>query len=372
FQVGGLGIMTLTTFFAFVMGGSSSLKEYASLRSMLGEENIGRIRRTVVRIALMTFVIELIGTIALYALTGTGLHANDGERLFFSMFHAVSAFCNAGFTIAAENIATQGIQSNFPFLGAVMALVVLGGLGFPVLSNIWAVLLRRPAGTGMRRLTVHSKLVLITSAVLLLIGAAGIAILEQDRSMEHFKTVELLFHSLFQSVCARTAGFNTVGVAALSAPTGMLLMLLMWIGASPGSTGGGIKTTSIALAVLNIRSLASGRTKVEVFKKRVSDLAIVRAFSTIILSVLFAATMFFLLVLIEDTPFRDLAFETVSALGTVGLSAGVTPELSPVGKGLLIVTMLAGRVGLFAFVLALTPRKSEGVYEYTEENVLVT
>lgn len=362
-QAGGLGIMTLTTFFAYILGSGANLKEYTTMQTLLGEESVGRIRQTIVTITLTTIVLEAFGALAIFEASG-GIPAAEGRRVFFAVFHAVSGFCNAGFTLTTHNLAEKGLVDNAGFQAVIMMLVVLGGLGFPVLSNLGASFMQR-AGSVQARLSLHTKIVLVTTGALLLLGTAGIFLLEADGEIS---IVEALFHS----VSARTAGFNTVDIGSLAPATLFLLVFLMWIGASPGSTGGGVKTTTAALAFLNIRAIASGRNRVEVFGKQVASSAIVRAFSTALLSFGFIATAVFILLLSERQNFLDLLFEVVSAMSTVGLSTGVTPTLSIVGKIIIILSMFFGRVGLLAVVVAFTRRREEGSYEYVPENVLVT
>lgn len=363
-QAGGLGIMTLTTFFAYILGSGANLKEYATMQTLLGEEGVGRIRRTIVTITLTTIVLEAFGALALFEASGD-IPAAEGRRVFFAVFHAVSGFCNAGFTLTTHNLAESGLVNNAGFQAVIMMLVILGGLGFPVLSDLGTSFTQK-AGSVQARLSLHSKIVLVTTGVLLLLGTAGIFLLEADGG--GISIVEALFHS----VSARTAGFNTVDIGSLAPATLFLLVFLMWVGASPGSTGGGVKTTTVALAFLNIRAVASGRSTVEVFGRQVASSAIVRAFSTALLSFGFIAMAVFILLLTERQNFLDLLFEVVSAMSTVGLSMGVTPTLSMVGKIVIILSMFFGRVGLLAVVVAFTRRREEGSYEYVPENVLVT
>lgn len=371
-QVGGLGIMTLTTFFGFVIGGSSRLKEYATLQSLVGEENLGEIRRTVFEIALLTFLIEAVGAGMLYMVVEkTGV---TGQPLFFSVFHSISAFCNAGFTLTTENLAHPLLQNNTGFLGAIMVLVICGGIGIPVLGNIRETL----AGIIMRktlrpRLSLHSKLVAITSLVLILGGALLLIALERETTGAGMTGPEQMLSSVFQSVIARTAGFNTVDIGAMTPAALFIIIILMWVGASPGSTGGGVKTSTVAVALLNIRMLLTGRKHIEVFRKAVAPVAVMRAFSTIALSFAFIALSLFLLLLVEQAPFLALLFEVVSALSTVGLSTGITASLSTPGKWIIIVTMIAGRVGLLAILLAITRgRRDTEQYSYATENVVIT
>jgi Trk-type K+ transport system membrane component len=371
-QIGGLGIMTLTTFFAFMMGGGTRLKEYSTMQSLLGEESLGKIKRTILQIALVTFTIEGIGAFALYEFSEGMNFASQKERVLFSLFHAVSGYCNAGFASTTENLADVALRFNSGVLTTIMVLVVIGGLGYPVLLNL-GTLLRIRSGTFIqRRLSVHTKLVLSTTTFLLVAGSIGFFLLEQDNTLRGLSFGRQLMASLFHSVSARTAGFNTVDIGALTAPTLFFVMVLMWIGASPGSTGGGVKTTTIALALLNILAIASGRNTVEVFKRRVSDISIVKAFSTVLLSFSFIALAFFCLLLSERAPFEALLFEVVSAASTVGFSTGLTPQLSGTGKFIIILCMFVGRVGFLATIVALVRHRFEGRYDYTRENVFVT
>jgi Trk-type K+ transport system membrane component len=342
------------------------------MQSLLGEEGVGKIRATVVRIALVTFFFEAVGALLLYTSVGAGEFATDGKRIFFAVFHSISSFCNAGFTLTTENLAASFLQFNVGLNMTVMGLVVLGGLGFPVLSNLGTFLSIRPPHEPRPRLTLHSKVVLLTTGALLLIGAVGFFILEDDNLLAQLSLEQRVLASVFHSVSARTAGFNTVDIGALSVPTLFLLTLLMWIGASPGSTGGGIKTTSFTLSLLNIYSIASGRNKVELFRKQAADISIVKAFSTIVISFFVINGALYALLLTEQYSFQVLLFEVVSAVGTVGFSTGITADLTVGGKSIIILCMFVGRVGLLAMLVAMTRRRDSEHYDYTQEQVLVT
>jgi Trk-type K+ transport system membrane component len=253
-----------------------------------------------------------------------------------------------------------------------MVLIVLGGLGFPVLSNIGTRIIAAVRTRTRCRLSLHSKLVLLTTVILLVVGSVGIFLLEQNGILRDLSFAEKTLASVFHSVTSRTAGFNVLNTGSCTVPTLFLLILLMWIGASPGSTGGGIKTTTAALTILKMHAIASGRTKVEIFRKRVPEIAITKAFTTVLLSFFFVAGALFCLLLTEHGSFEQLLFEVVSALSTVGLSTGITPQLTLAGKLIITICMIAGRVGLLAIIIALTPRRFEGRYGYTEENILIT
>jgi potassium uptake TrkH family protein len=374
-QIGGLGIMTLTTFFAVVAGGKRNLKEYTALRELLGEESLGKVKTILFQIGFYTFLIEAVGALLIYY-TLTPTHLPKGATpFFFSLFHSVSAFCNAGFSLLSENLSNVYYYNRTPFLYIIIVLLVIGGLGFPVLSSCttWIIgkVLRKPNV----RLTVHARIVLTSSAFLLVAGTAGFWMLEGGRNLYPFTAFEQMTQALFHSAVSRTAGFNTLDIASFSTATLFFTIVLMWIGASPSSTGGGIKTTTATLALLNIYAIASGRNKIELFHRKISDLTITRAFSTALLSLLYIATALFVLLITEQErgfPFEALLFEVVSAVSTAGLSTGITPALSDAGKLVIIFSMLIGRVGFLTVVIALTRKRVEVDYDYAEESVLVS
>jgi trk system potassium uptake protein len=372
-QVGGLGIMTLTTFISIFMGGSTQLKEYSTIQNILGEENLGNIKKTIRNIAIVTFAIEILGSISIYQSLNASQFKNASDHLTFSIFHSVSAFCNAGFSLTKENLANPNLQYNYGILFTIMAMIVIGGIGFPVIVNLLKYFTSVSKRTRVKnRLTTHTKIVLITTFFLIFFGTIFIFFLEKGNAFKWLSLDQQIIASLFHSISARTAGFNSVDISSLSVQASFILMILMWIGASPASTGGGIKTTSFALAFINLYAIASGRKNVNIFKKQIPDIALTKAFSTIILSITYLGMVIFLLLLTEKLKFEDIIFEAISALGTVGLSTGITPLLSDVGKGIIILTMFIGRIGLFTFFLIIIRRKSEGRFEFTQDNILIT
>lgn len=370
-QIGGLGIMTLTTFFAFMMGSGKNLREYATLQTLMVEESIGAIRQTIIGITVTTFLFEAAGAFLIYSYTTDLQFSSLQDRVFFSVFHAVSAFCNAGFSTVSENLSHPLLQWNLPFLTTVMVLITIGGIGYPVLSDLGKALstFKKPVRA---RLAVHTKLVLTVSGILIVFGTLMLFLLERNGIFAGYTVEMQVFQSLFHSVTSRTAGFNTINIGSLSVASLFLIIVLMWIGASPGSTGGGIKTTTFALAVLNIRAIVTARNRVETFGRQVSDLALTKAFSTTLLSFMFIGAGLFALLITEPFPFEQIMFEVVSAMGTVGLSTGITMSLSSAGKLILVCIMLAGRVGLLSTVMALTPRRDHPRYEFPKENIIVT
>ncbi len=371
-QLGGLGIMTFTSFFALIGGAPRGLREYTTLRSLLGEESLARIRSTVVAIVLVTFVCEVLGAVALYHFWPEHTASGQGPRWWMAVFHAVSAFCNAGFALLSDNFADAGLARCAPVLWISMGLVIVGGIGFPVIRDlttwVWA---RRARRYPYPRLSLHTRLVLLMTLILIVVGAIGLYLLEGTRAFAHFGNPYAPLAALFHSVSARTAGFNTVDIRTLGPAASFLLIGLMWIGASPGSTGGGVKTTTVAVAVMNMYALAQGQERVELFHRQIAPIVVVRAFATVILSFFFIAGMLFLLLITENADFLDLLFELVSAVSTVGLSRGITPDLSPLGKLLTTVAMFFGRVGLLTIVMTLIPARPVRRIDYPQETVLV-
>ncbi len=371
-QLGGLGIMTLTTFLALFFSGSISVRERLMLSTILSEENLGEVTSLLVRIAVYTFIIEAIGAGLLYLSYGVE-QGFDLRKFWFAIFHAVSAFCNAGFSLYSENLANPEVQYNFSWTAIISVLIILGGLGVSVLSNLaelrpW----KSPVYRMQHRLTLHTKLVLVTTAVLLVAGTLVIAFFEWNHLYRDMPIAERLYRAFFFSVTARTAGFNIDPVEALSLPSVFFLLMLMWIGASPGSTGGGIKTTTFAVAALNVINIVRGKQRVEIFYRQIPIENIRRAFSIVLLTAFFIGAMTVLLLLFEpDQSLENLLFEVTSAVGTVGLSRGITSSLSWQSKIVIILAMFIGRVGILTFLFAVFRQEYEPRYKFPVENVIV-
>ncbi|MBL8113777.1 MAG: ATPase [Acidobacteria bacterium] len=372
-QAGGLGIMTLTTFLGLFLGGGRSLRHDAALQELVGEESFGRLRRVVATIGLATFALEGAGAMLLYRFREFPAEMRETSRIFESVFHAVSSFCNAGFALHSSNLAAEPFAANTGYQLVVMALITIGGLGFPVLSGLagFAAARVRP-GQPRRRLPLHVRLVLATSLVLTVGGGSLVYLLERDAALGPLSGAQQVLAAAFHSVSCRTAGFNTVDMAELSRPGVLVSIFLMWIGGSPASTAGGIKTTTLAIALLSVRATVHGMTKVEVFRREVAPNCVVKAFGTVLLSIVALGLGFFSLLLSERHEALPLLFETVSALSTVGLSMGVTPGLTDPGKLVVTLLMLVGRVGLLGTLVALTrPPGPRFGYDYVDEDILV-
>jgi len=369
-QLGGLGLMTFTAFFSLILGRDLSLRGELVLRDTLDVRTVGRITSLVIGILTITIIAEGIGTILLFVSWPTDL-PSTAHGIFWSLFHSVSAFSNAGFSLLPTNDFSI-YRGAFVVNYTLMALIVVGGVGFFVIQNLLRV---SPWGGGTDqkrpRLTLHTKLVLTITAVLILIGATLFFTLERNASMAGYTIGEQITASLFQAVTSRTAGFSTVPIGQLTYSAAFLLMILMFIGASPGSTGGGVKTSTIGILLGTIRSILKGRTETEIFNRTIPQDQVNRALAIIFIAFGVISASVFALLIVEGRPFMDVLFETISAFGTVGLTRGMTSELSSAGKVILIFTMLAGRIGPLTLALAIAERGVRGEYEYPQEYVML-
>jgi potassium uptake TrkH family protein len=372
-QVGGLGVMTLTTFFAALFAGGLSFRFRVLMRDMLSQDNISQVWTILSKIILFTAIFEIGGSIFLYLSLGGSFFAFDRTLFYDCFFHSVSAFCNAGFSLYSEGFMQADVSNNYTYLSTIMVLIVAGGLGFGLFANLIA---KRPWQSKIKRntlrLTMQSKLVLYTTIVLIIAGTMLIYFSDTNNTLAGLSEFEKLFHSLFWSVTSRTAGFNATDTAGLAPATMMLMIILMWIGASPGSTGGGIKTTTIGITFLALINQIRGNEKIRLFNRELAPESVKRAFLVVISSLLALGIGSTALVWVEPgKDAMDLIFETTSALGTVGLSRGITADLSVAGKYIIIFLMFIGRIGVLAFLLSFHNPGMPPKYNLPTENIIV-
>ncbi|KAA0993482.1 TrkH family potassium uptake protein [Dyadobacter aurulentus] len=382
-QIGGLGIMTFTGFFGYFFSGGFSYKNQLMFTELIGENKVSSVISTLYKIILVTFTFEIAGGILIYLSLDAGDFANPGERLYFTVFHAVMAFCNAGFSTLSDGLNHTGLRFNYSLQLSVILLYVMGGLGFGIIFNTYEWIRRwifnayhkvrfgRHYVHRARVIAFNSKIIAYTSFYLIIFGFLIVLLLERNHTLlEHESYFGKMVTALFIGTSPRSAGFNTVVMSELAFPTVMLIFLLMWIGAAPGSTGGGVKVTTFALATLNIFSLAKGKDRIEVFGRKISDDSISRAFAIISLSLIFlGAAIFTLAVTDPEKNLLSLAFETFSAYSTTGLSLGVTPHLSQAGRLVIIVTMFVGRVGSLTLLIALVRKAKPNNYQLPAEQM---
>ncbi len=291
------------------------------------------------------------------------------DALWLGIFHSISAFNNAGFSLFPNGLAESFFDGGKLYLIVIMLLITFGGLGFPVVGEI-AKNLFTPENVNVR-LSVFSKLVIIISFSFFIIGATSYYFLEENYTLKGLPLSEKIFHSIFYSITTRTAGFNTLAISDMGTPMVFFSFLLMWVGASPNSTGGGIKTSTFAVSFLHIFDLVKGRNRLDIFNRTISPASISRASATIVLSLFVIFIAIFSMVVVESFPFLDICFEVVSAFGTVGLTRGITPNLSDSSKIVISIVMFMGRVGVLTILIAFSPKSKVVNYRYPVEYVVV-
>lgn len=371
-QIGGLGIMTFSVYLFIYLRVGVSLRGRWAIQETLLHRPVGSLQDLVKGIFLMTICIEAVGALLLSLAFVPDLGWQKG--IYSAVFHSVSAFCNAGFSLYADSLV--GYRRNALVNLTVMGLIVLGGIGFLVIQEMLEIGWRRRKRR--TRISLHSKLVLLTSIFLILYGTALIGFLEAGHAFAGMSFMEGFWTALFQSVTARTAGFNTIDLNAFQAPTLFLIIFLMFIGASPGSAGGGVKTTTFALFLGILYNRIRGSAHTNLFRRTVPDEAVTRALTLVLLAISLIGIALFGLLIAQsyvDTEnprgFLFYAFETVSAFGTVGLSLGATAELTSTGKIITIALMFVGRVGLLTLAFAIAGRRKPHAPRYAEENVMI-
>jgi trk system potassium uptake protein len=366
-QIGGLGIMTLSSSMAVIMGKNLQMREQVIMQDVLDTSGSEELLSLVVDIIKFTFTIEFIGAILLTI----GFYQDGfeiGQSIYYGFFHSIMAFCNAGF--ALFNNSFEDFKFNSFMHLTLVILILLGGIGFSVMKDIIRVVKARRS---FRNLTVHTKIVLITNILLMTFGTIYLFFGEFLHAFQEMSMWERLQVSFFQSVTTRTAGFNTINLNSLHPHSIYMMLLLMFIGASPGSTGGGVKTTTFAVLLQSVISTLKGKGDVEFFERTVPSQTVVKAIAIFIISLIVASSGILVMMRLEpDKSFLAVFFEVVSAFATVGLSLGITPFLSVFGKIAMIVLMFVGRVGPLTLVLAVGSRVVlPSKVEYPEGKVLI-
>lgn len=383
-QIGGLGIMTFAGMISFLVTGSVSIQNQLALRDMLSSSRMSNVISFISRVVVVTFTFEAIGAFFIYGTLSDQLFKSEGEKIFFSVFHSISAFCNAGFSTLSSGLYDGTVRFDYGLHWVVALLIIMGGMGFPVVFNIFTFLrikvtnaikklLKDPqTETYTNILQSTARLSLTTYFILLGFGFVAFFIFEYNHTLhEHTTMFGKITTSFFGSVSPRTAGFNTVDMLQLALPTVMIYFLLMFIGASPGSTGGGIKTTVAAVAFLNMKSVVLGHERAEAYRTEISVASIKRAFSIILLALLVLG-LAVLLLSIHDSEhgLLKLAFEAFSAFSTVGLSFAITAQLSMFGKLVIMAVMFIGRVGALTLLFAVVTKSGDRPYRYPSEDIM--
>lgn len=361
-QLGGLGFMTLATLFALVVGKRISLKDRLLLKEAINADSMEGIVRIIRKVLIFSFTIE--GIAAVILALRWALEMPFGQAVYYGIFHSVSLFNNGGFDLFGNSF--QYFTGDWLFNITASVLVVSGGLGFVVLNDLFEYRKKR-------RLSLQSKLVLSVSGSLIGIGALVLFIFEftNPHTLASLTWDEKIYASFFQSVSTRSSGTSTIDITEMRQATQFFFILLMFIGASPGSTGGGIKTTTFLIMIGAVYAMIRGNRDIVFFRHRVPKELLMRALTIIMVSLIIFMIVVMLLLTTEDAPFLALMFEAASAIGTVGLSVGVTPELSDWGKIIISLTMFIGRIGPLTIAYALRPRKEKRLYRHPEGRIII-
>ena len=364
-QIGGLGIMTISSAFAIILGQKMSLKRESIMQNVIGESNKLDMISLVRNVIVVTITLELLGAVILY-FTFISKSYSVNQAIYHSIFHSISAFCNAGFCLYPDSLVRYLDNFNINFV--ITSLIIMGGIGFPVMKDIQRTIKNK---FRFKRLSLHSKIVISATLILLLLGTMAFFISEYNNEMKGFSLLDRLFASYFQSVTTRTAGFNTMDTANLSKGSSFVSGILMFIGASPGSTGGGIKTTALVVVFIAVVAMFRGHKDVNIFKRKVSENIIKKVMALVAASIAFLALMIFLLLIFEPFTFEKTIFEAISAFGTVGLSMGITSQLSDAGRIIIVLLMYIGRVGPLTLMFAISQTKDRSYFTFTEEKISI-
>lgn len=364
-QIGGLGIITMGTLFALIIGRRITFRQRVVMQEAMNKITVGGVVRLAKYILIMTFVVEGIGAIILS--TRFIPIYGVGQGIWLSVFHSVSAFCNAGFDLIGN------FQSLTPFVNdpvvtlTVAFLIIIGGLGFVVIFE----LLEKKS---LKRLSLHSKIALSMTAFLLILGYIIVLALEfnNPETMGDLSIGGKLLSGFFHSVTPRTAGFNTLPMDKLMLGTIVMTMIFMFIGAGTAGTAGGVKVTTVGVIVASILSTLKGRKETESFNRKLPRDLVNKSLAIITLAMLWVITVIFILSITEDAPLQVIMFEAISAFGTVGLSLGITTQLSVVGKLVITITMFVGRIGPLTLFMALAQRRQvTTAISYPDEEIMI-
>ncbi|MFZ1702806.1 MAG: potassium transporter TrkG [Saprospiraceae bacterium] len=368
-QLGGLGVLTITNIFALIFKSTSSYRNRIMLSDMIKELDRNQTYKTLFKIIFLTFLIEAIGAIFIYFSITSSPGVSD-KPWFFSIFHSISAFCNGGFSTLSNSLYEESVRYNYFLQMIICWLIITGGLGYTVMINHYVqiknIFLSQLSSINilgfkykreLKHTSTNSRIVLTTTVILLISGTLLFFWSEYNDSLKEHDLFGKIVVSFFNSTTARTAGFNNIDMSTIGIPAIMLIMALMWVGASPGSTGGGIKTTTFAVVLLNLWNQIKGKEKLIIKLKEIPATAINQVNAVVILSIFAISFGTFLLSVFEpQILFKDILFECISAYSTVGLSVGITPKLSEAGHITLIIIMFLGRVSFLTFLIGLFSR----------------
>jgi Trk-type K+ transport system membrane component len=385
-QIGGLGVMTLTSFFALFFMGNTSLYNQLVVRDMVNSKSLGSLLSTLLYTLGFTLVIETMGMITIWLSIHGTMDMNLEEELAFAVFHSISAFCNAGFSTLPGNLGNPLMMNNHNlFYVLISILVILGGIGFPILVNLKEIIFYRlkrmtqfllrknkVSAKSVQLYNLNTRIVVTMTFLLLTVGTLILLAFEWNHAFVGMSIAEKCTHAFFNAACPRTAGFSSVDFSLFGIQSILIYILLMWIGGGAQSTAGGIKVNAFAVVVLNLAAVIRGSQRVEVHGRELAHDSIRRSNATVVMSLIILFVSIFLLSWLEPTlPLLSLTFEAVSALSTVGSSLNLTPLLQESSKLVIVVLMFVGRVGLITMMLGIVKQKKNTKYKYPSDNIII-
>lgn len=385
-QIGGLGVMTLTSFFALFFMGNTSLYNQLVVRDMVNSKSLGSLLSTLLYTLGFTLVIETMGMITIWLSIHGTMDMNLEEELAFAVFHSISAFCNAGFSTLPGNLGNPLMMNNHNlFYALISILVILGGIGFPILVNLKEIIFYRlkrmtqfllrknkVSAKSVQLYNLNTRIVVTMTFLLLTVGTLILLAFEWNHAFAGMSIAEKCTHAFFNAACPRTAGFSSVDFSLFGIQSILIYILLMWIGGGAQSTAGGIKVNAFAVVVLNLAAVIRGSQRVEVHGRELAHDSIRISNATVVMSLIILFVSIFLLSWLEPTlPLLSLTFEAVSALSTVGSSLNLTPLLQESSKLVIVVLMFVGRVGLITMMLGIVKQKKNTKYKYPSDNIII-
>ena len=379
-QLGGIGILTFTSFFSYFFRSSSSFREGLNTKDFIAHESLSDIFKAALNVVILTLIIEFIGGLFIYSSVVGNPEIKN--KVFFSLFHSVSAFCNAGFSTFSAGLYDTTIRFNYFLQWIIMLLIIFGGLGHNIMfnfvqyfkTNFKELINPKLVHKQVRIITLNTKIVIYSTIFLLMGGFVFLFLSEYTNTLQEHSTIfGKITAASFNSVTPRTAGFNAVDFTQMTVPSLLFIIFLMWIGGSPASTAGGIKTSTFALATLNIWAIARGKSRIQLFGRRISSESVARAFAIVCISLIIIGIGIILLLIFEpkNTDLLTIVFECFSAYGTVGLSLNFTPTISEASKYVLIALMFLGRIGMLNLLYGMLQEINHQFYEYPKENITI-
>ena len=375
-QLGGIGIVSFTTFFATFLKRGVGIKQQLIIQDFLSTDSLASTKMMLRKVIGITLTIEAVTTVLIFFSWGDQIHFESlSKKIFSSIFHAISAFNNAGFSLFSNGLFEEGIRESYLLHVVIACTIIIGGLGFSVIEDVFSIkMMRERLEKPWKVWKLSSRIAIYTSGALIVIGTAVFYLIEsrEGHVLECNGSFSGLVTAFFQSVTTRTAGFNTVDMSLISVPTLIFMIFLMFIGASSGSTGGGIKTSTFLMILISSIATIKGKKRIDIGGRTISNDLLYKAFSIFVFAATFNLIMIFLLSITEgDKNLIDVVFEQVSAFATVGLSTGITASLSLSGKSLILVSMFVGRIGTLTLALALSDRVASSNYSYPTAHLLI-